>query len=50
MPTVYPSESCHRDRPEQHLRGQVAWTGGVDRWRFSTLLAGAIRNTFVVRY
>ena len=21
------AESCHRDRPQRHLRGQVAWTG-----------------------
>ena len=27
-----------------------AWTGGVDRCKISTLLAGAIRNTFVARY
>ena len=20
------AESCHRDRPQRHLRGQVAWT------------------------
>ena len=21
------AESCHRDRPQRHLRGHVAWTG-----------------------
>ena len=31
-------------------REKHAWPYSVDRWRISTLLAGAIRNTFVVRY
>ena len=36
--------------PQGQAAATPAWTGGVDRCKISTLLAGAIRNTFVVRY
>ena len=36
--------------PQGQDREKHAWPYSVDRCKFSTLLAGAIRSTFVVRY
>ena len=36
--------------PQGQGREKHAWPYSVDRCKISTLLAGAIRNTFVVRY
>ena len=36
--------------PQGQDREKHAWPYSVDRCKISTLLAGAIRNTFVVRY
>ena len=35
---------------QEQDREKHAWPYSVDRCKISTLLAGAIRNTFVVRY
>ena len=36
--------------PQGQDREKHAWPYSVDRCKFSTLLAGVIRNTFVVRH